>query len=73
MIDYVEPKRTGRKPIDPNGQTKHIGYRSTNDQKNRLIDVAIELGYKCVSDLIRHIVQGWLKNYEKTGGARQEK
>jgi hypothetical protein len=61
----------GRRPIDPQGQTKHVGYRSSEMQKNHLIDVACDLGYRNVSDLIRHIVQGWLTTYEKTNGARK--
>lgn len=65
--------KPGRRSIDPTGTTKHVGYRSTGAQKSHLIDVACELGYKNVSDLIRHIVHGWLTTYEKTNGARKAK
>ena len=63
--------KPGRRSIDPTGTTKHVGYRSTEVQKNHLVDVAAELGYKNVSDLIRNIVHGWLTTYEKTNGARK--
>jgi hypothetical protein len=65
--------KPGRRSIDPMGATRHVGYRSTGAQKSHLIDVACELGYKNVSDLIRHIVHGWLMTYEKTNGARKAK
>lgn len=40
------------------------------EQKDELIDVAGDLGYKTVSELIRHIVDGWISTYRKTKGLR---
>lgn len=50
----------------------HVGYRSTANQKNELIDIACELGYPCVSELIRHIVEGWIVAFKKCGGAKED-
>ena len=63
-------KTRGRLPIDPRGKTMHVGYRSTLNQKNNLTDIADELGFKTVSDLVRSIIEGWIINYKKSNGAK---
>jgi len=72
-IQEALKKKVGRPrgsySVDPQGSI-HIGYRSSMEQKDELIDVAGDLGYKTVSELIRHIVDGWISTYRKTKGLR---
>jgi len=75
MKKIMLPKKPTGRPkgvssIDPISGSVHIGYRSSISQKDELIDVACELGYATVSELIRHIVCGWIRTYRKTHGLR---
>ena len=65
-----EIKNEGKITDRSEGKNDACGYRSTLNQKNNLTDIADELGFKTVSDLVRSIIEGWIINYKKSNGAK---
>ena len=66
MNQQEAAKNKGGRPfLNPGEQTVMIGYKDVASHKDRITAARKRLGLDSNSSLIRQIVNGWLKEYDK--------
>jgi hypothetical protein len=68
-VNYVptaKKNKGGRPFIQPGEKTVFIGFKGPASVKDRITRVRERLGFESDSVLLRQIVNGWLKEYDRT-------